>query len=149
MLIRWYTRSTYRLGLVLVVRRLEIPYRTACCHMAHLWLELVSAKAVYSTGARRVPVSLRVSSRAASTPRPRTAYASTLRHRLRHASVVQYAVLLMSETWQAPNMACPRESEWNCTRRRVWCGYPQVTLSETLFPSIECSWKDKGTFCVT
>ena len=40
--------------------------------------------------------------------------------------------------------------EWNCTtRRRVWCGYPQVTLSETLFPSIECSWKDKGTFCVT
>ena len=100
-------------------------------------------------GARRVPVSLRVSSRAVSTPRPRTAYASTLRHRLRHASVVQYAVLLMSETWQAPNMACPRESEWKCTRRRVWCGYPQVTLSETLFPSIECSWKDKGTFCVT
>jgi hypothetical protein len=134
MLIRWYTRSTYRLGLVLVVRRLGIPYRTACCHMAHLWLELVSAKAVHSTGARRVPLSLRVSSRAASTPRPRTAYASTLRHRLRHASVVQ-CVGIANERDLANSRHGLPPREWNCTtRRRAWCGLSSSSLIRDAFP---------------
>jgi hypothetical protein len=58
MLIRCYKSSTYRLRLVLVVKGLGISYRTACCHMAHLSLEMVVAR----LRGRRAP--------RASTPRP-------------------------------------------------------------------------------